>query len=74
MKNILKGLLHFNPFQANNSRLRPLISGYLKGSTGTKLVNTFKKQLPLNYSLFVEFEINLIFDTSWEAIASEDSS
>ena len=64
----------FNPFLANTSLLRTLISGYIERKQGSKLVNTFRKQSSLSYSLFAEFEINSIFDTSGEAIAAKDSS
>ena len=73
MENILKRLLLFNQFQANTSLLRSLTSGYIERKQGSKLINTFRKQSSLSYSLFVEFELNLIFDTSGEVIAAKDS-
>ena len=46
---------------------------YYQGITCQKLVNIFSKQSSLSYSLFEEFEINLSFDTSGEAIAAKDT-
>ena len=35
------------------------------------MVKTFRKQSSISYTLFVEFEINIIFDISEEAIVFE---
>ena len=67
MKNILKILLLFNPFQANTSFLSPLFSWSIERKHRPKIDQYIQEEIIISYGLFVGFEINLIFDTSREA-------
>ena len=67
IKNIPKLLLVFNPFQANTSFLNPLFSGSIKRKHRRKIDQYIQEGIILSYGLFVEFEMNLLSDTSREA-------
>ena len=67
MKDILKMLLLFNPFQANTSFLSPLFSWSKERKHRPKIDQYIKEAIIISYGLLVGFEINLIFDTSREA-------
>ena len=66
MKSILKLLLLFSPFHTNTSFLSTLFSGCIERKHRSKIDQCIQEAIIVSYGLFVEFEINLIFDTSKE--------
>ena len=67
MKNILKLLLLFDPFQANTSFRSPLFSESIERKHRPKIDQYIQEAIIVSYGVFAELEINLIFDTSREA-------